>query len=93
MKVANKYSDYRLKIYADQYKLKLKPNSPFIETERQGTVCFTYIGDQSKDHIMTLSKIDRMTSSFQNEEGFQNILIQMNQWFKEQLILNTDGGM
>ena len=31
--------------------------------------------------------------SFQNEEGFQNILIQMNQWFKEQLILNTDGGM
>ena len=68
MKVANKYSDYRLKIYADQYKLKLKPNSPFIETERQGTVCFTYIGDQSKDHIMTLSKIDRMTSSFQNEE-------------------------
>ena len=73
------------------YGLLELPNELFQKTQERKSI---FILRKKGEGIYPVEQIMMVQiPSFQNEECFQNILIQMNQWFKEQLILNTDGGM
>lgn len=70
----DKYSEYRLKIYADKGKLTPKNSSSFYITESgRNTVCFELIGKEN----MTLRDIDQVTFPFENQYQFLEYFFHM----------------
>ncbi len=70
----DKYSEYRLKIYADKGKLIPKSSSSFVITESgRNSVCFELRGKEN----MTLRDIDQVTFPFENQYQFLEYFFHM----------------
>lgn len=70
----DKYSEYRLKIYADKGKLTPKSSASFVITESsRNTVCYELRGKEN----MTLKDIDQVTFPFETQIQFLEYFFHM----------------